>query len=178
MGNIVGGLIGGVGSLLGAGAASSSDLTGYNYLKGANASAVNNGQAASNASAQLLGTAPITSQTQNGFNNYLNSTGYQFAKQQGQTAINGSASARGLRDSGDTAKALQTFGQGLAGQSFNNYLGQLNTQSGQGITAAGQVGSAGTSGGTAAGGAAQSGVSKAGGIFGGIATDALGLMGI
>lgn len=178
MGNVIGGLIGGVGSLLGAQSAKSNDLTGYNYLKGANAGAVNNGQAASNASAQLLGTQPITDQTKNGFSNYLGSTGYNFQKQQGTAAITGGAASRGLLNSGGTATALESYGQGLAGQSFNNYLGQLNTQSGQGLTAAGQVGSAGTAGGQAAGNAMQTGITKAAGGLGGIADTALGFLGI
>lgn len=167
MGDLVGAAIGGIGSLFGGSSAKKQDLTGYNYLTGANGAAVSNGQAASNASAQLLGTQPITSQTTNGFNNYLNSTGYNFALDQGTRAITGSSAAKGILNSGSTAKALQTFGQGLAGQQFNNYLGQLNTQAGQGITAAGQVGAAGTAGGTAAGGAVQSGITTAGGLVGG-----------
>lgn len=69
----------------------------------------------------------------NAFNNYLNSTGYQFQLGQGQDAIASSAAARGLLNSGATAKALTKFGQNLASTTFNNYLSQLG-----GIGTAGQ----------------------------------------
>lgn len=175
MGDIIGGLIGGVGSLLGGSSAKSNALTGYNYLNKANAPAVANGQAASNAEAQLTGTAPVQQGTTNAFNNYLNSTGYNFAKQQGSDAVTGSQSAKGILNSGSTAKALTNFGTGLASQGFNNYLGQLNTQTNQGLTASGQVGQAGTQGGATAANGMQSGISKAGGMLGSIATSLIGL---
>ena len=179
MGSIIGGVIGGVGSLLGGQSAKSNDLTGYNFLTGANgtSSAVNNGTAANTAESQLLGTAPITSQTQNGFNNYLNSTGYNFQKQQGTSALTGSAAARGILNSGSTAKALTGYGQNLASTSFNNYLSNLSGLSGQGITAAGQIGSAGTQGGTAAGNAQNSAISGAAQDIGGQSSNLLNFFG-
>lgn len=153
MGDIIGGVIGGIGALTGGSSAKKADMTGYNYLTGANGvgGEVANGKASSDASAQLLGTQPITDQTKNGFNNYLNSTGYNFQLDQGSKAITGSAAAKGILNSGATAKALTGYGQNLASGSFNNYLGQLNTQTNQGLTASGQIGAAGTAGGTAAG---------------------------
>jgi hypothetical protein len=183
MGSLIGGVIGGIGSLVGgmgsksgSGKAAAQDLTGYNYLtKGAGAptitAAQNNGVAAGaaqagtqGAEAQLLGTAPVTSQTKTGFSNYLDSTGYKFQVGQGTAAIAGNAATRGLLNSGGTAKALAGYGQGMAGQSFNNYLSNLsnlNTQqgatAGQGIQAAQAVGQAGTAGGAAAGAATQAG---------------------
>lgn len=178
MGNIVGGLIGGAASLFGGQQAKTSDLTGYNYLKsdaanqaaqGAVAPAVggqttalgNQGSLANTQSALLTG-GPAGNAA---FNNYLNSTGYNFQMDQGTRAITGSAAAHGLLDSGGTAKALTSFGQGLAGQSFNNYLGQLdnagkaqgNTAQGYGsqvsagVGASNAVGQAGTTGGVNAG---------------------------
>lgn len=200
MGALIGGVIGGVGSLLGGSSKKSADnqaaqqsLTGFNYLNGNanNKSAQDAGTAATgagaqtqNAESQLLGTAPITQQTQNGFNNYLNSTGYNFQMKQGQDAITGSAAARGLLGSGSTAKALTQYGQGLAGQTFNNYLSNLSGLNSQqqgtanaGLTASGAVGQAGSTGGgnasqaTQAGGNAMgSGIGTAAGIAGGLAT--------
>lgn len=170
MGDIIGGVIGGIGSIIGGNKAADAEkdaakqaLTGYNYLSTNSANqaaqgAVQPAQAAQgtvqNSEAQLLGQAPVTDATQNGFNNYLNSTGYQFQQQQGTAALTGSAAARGLLNSGATAKALTSYGQGLAGSSFNNYLGQLGTLSGQygstintGVGAANAVGAAGNTGG-------------------------------
>lgn len=179
MGDIIGGLIGGVGSLFGGNSAAKQALTGYNYLtKGAGSAAtsgyVNNGSAANEAAAELLGTKPITSATSGAYNNYLNSTGYKAQLQAGSNAITGNAAARGLLNSGGTAKALDTFGQNLAATTFNNYLGQLNTQAAAGQTSLGQVAQAGTSGGANAAQASQSGTSSGfnqlgsaiGGLFG------------
>jgi hypothetical protein len=56
-----------------------------------------------------------------------------------------------LLNSGSTAKALTGYGQGLASQGYNNYLSQLDSQFGQGLTAAEQIGQAGTAGGMQAG---------------------------
>lgn len=178
MGDLVGGILGGVGSIAGAiiqnnaaNTAAQTALTGYNYLtSGPGGAAENNyvaaGQAgiggeakAQDAQAQLLGLEPVTSGTTNGFNNYLNSTGYQFALQQGAQALNANAASKGLLNSGGTAKALTAYGQGLGGQYFNNYLSQLgnfNTQASNTATA-GQnslstIGNAGTGAGSNAAG--------------------------
>lgn len=186
MGDIVGGIIGGIGSLTGGSKAQKADMTGFNYLtSGGGASTIKGAQTAGQiaqqgatatqgSEAQLLGQAPITSATSNGFNNYLNSTGYNFQMDQGQRAITGSAAAKGILNSGSTAKALTQYGQGLAGGAFNNYLGQLNnlnTQqsntAAQGINATVSAGSAGTSGGVAAGNNVQSGISSGAAQIGG-----------
>lgn len=189
MGSIIGAGIGLAGSLLSGGSKKSADnkaaqqnLTGFNYLTGnkanqtAQAAGVDATGAAANtqnAEAQLLGTAPITDQTKNGFNNYLNSTGYNFQRSQGSAALTGNASARGLRDSGSTAKALTTYGQNIAGQSFNNYLNNLGAVNNQqqatanaGTAAAGQVGTAGTAGGAGASTATQAGGNAMGDAIG------------
>jgi hypothetical protein len=185
---------------LGGGSSSNSgapglDLTGYNYLtKGAGASTITGAQDRGNAAgagaqasqdqqAELLGTKPVTDQTKTAFNNYLNSTGYNFNMDQGTRAITGSAAARGLLNSGSTAKALTQYGQNLGSSYFNNYLGQvsnLNTQqsntAGQGINATVSAGSAGTQGGVAAGQNTQSGADTMGGAIataGGIAAGAI-----
>lgn len=200
MGSIIGGVIGGVGSLFGGSSAKKQDLTGYNYLKGN--SAINSAQG-NVAPAQTAQTGALTqanaatgqennignteqSLLTNGTNspayqNYLNSTGYQFQLQSGNQAITAGAATKGLLNSGATAKALTEYGQNLESTDFNNYLGQLNNtasvygntagnyntnaqgygnQAALGINAAEAVGSAGTSGGTAAGAAQQSAISS------------------
>ena len=177
MGSIIGGVIGGVGSLFGGSSASNQALTGYNYLANnatnTNAQNVANATApqqlaTQNSEAQLLGTQQITNATTNGFSNYLNSTGYNFQKQQGTNALSGSAAARGILNSGSTGKALTAYGSNLAAGSFNNYLSNLsglNTQQqgaiNTGVNAAGNVGTAGTQGGATAAQATYGGIAGA-----------------
>lgn len=203
MGSIIGGIIGGVGSLFGGSKsdkqASQAALTGYNYLNGnaankavqANTAPAIQGQntalgaqnnVANTANALLTGTA--SPEQNQAFGNYLNSTGYNFQKQQGTQAITGSAAARGLLNSGATGKALTQYGTNLASTTFNNYLGQLQGvsnqygnvaqgyggQVAQGAGAAQAVGQAGTSGGGAAASAMTSGNStQSGSGIGGLA---------
>lgn len=173
MGSVIGGLVSAGGQYLAskqqasaAKAATNAAQQGFKYLTtgkggaaeqqfidaGVNAS---KGQATTqNSEAQLLGQQPLGTDAQNGFNNYLNSTAYNFQLGQGQNAINSNAAAKGLMQSGGTAKALTQYGQNLAGTTFNNYLGQLgNLNSQQGATATsgqnalGQIGSTGTAAG-------------------------------
>lgn len=175
MGNIIGGIVGGLGSLAGGQSAKSNDLTGYNYLSGQRPGLgqgaigyANTGNTANNASADLLGIngAAGSARSAPAFQNYLDSTGYGFQLDQGTKALTGNAASRGILNSGSTGKALTNYGQQLAKGSFDNYLGQVGNVAQRGLTATGQIGEAGTSGGKAAGDAMQSGISKAGGAFG------------
>lgn len=184
MGSIIGGVIGGIGSLFGGSSTQSSDnqaaqqsLTGYNYLTGgAGAPTIN---AAQQAGQTATTGATSTQNTENqlltgnqstpAFQNYLNSTGYQFQQQQGTAALTGSAAARGILNSGSTAKALTNYGQNLASTTFNNYLGNLsglNTQqqntANAGINATTATGQAGTAGGGNASQATQAGAAAMG----------------
>jgi hypothetical protein len=131
--------------------------------------------------ADLLGVGGDPAAAKTAFNNYLGSTGYNFQMDQGQRAITGSAAARGILNSGSTAKALTSFGQGLGASYFNNYLGQLsglNTQASnsatQGQNAVSAAAGAGSSGGVAAGTAAQNGANTMGGAIAGAAGIAAG----
>ena len=85
---------------------------------------------------------------------YTQSPGYQFRLDEGMKAIDRGAAARGRVDSGETMKALQQYGQGLAAQDYEafeqkqkadyyNYLAALSGQSGQ--SAAGQAAGLGAS---------------------------------
>lgn len=171
MGDLIGGIIGGIGSLVGGNQAASAEkaaaqqaLTGYNYLSTnplvsqlqTNGTAASQGEASTTGNINQLLTSD--SQSNPAFQNYLNSTGYQFQLGQGENAITGNAAAKGILNSGATAKALTGYGQGLASTTFNNYLGQLGSlaglqgaQASQGLTAAQAVGQAGTTGGANAG---------------------------
>ena len=192
MGSIIGGVLGGVGSIAGAviqsnaaDKAAKQALTGYNYLtKGAGAplitGAVQNATKAQDAYAQLIGLKPMGEGTNDAFSNYLNSTGYQFQMGQGQNAIASSAAAKGLLNSGATAKALTRFGQDLGTTSFGNYLNLLGGVNTMGQNAATTVANAGTGAGSAAapyvaagGNAIANGVTGALGSFGGAASNFL-----
>lgn len=170
MGDIIGGIIGGIGSIFGGNSAAKQEqaaaktaLTGYNYLSSnplikqaqTNGSTALAGEANTTGDINQLLTSP--SQNNPAFQNYLNSTGYNFQLDQGSKAITSNAAAKGLLNSGATAKALTTYGQDLASTTFNNYLGQLGglaglqgQQANQGLGAAEAVGQAGTAGGAGA----------------------------
>lgn len=87
--------------------------------------------------------APLTQQApaaqpvnyQSAFQNYLNSTGYQFRLGEGSKALNASFAARGLGNSGAAAKAALNYGQNIASGEFANYLGYLGNQQGVGLSA-------------------------------------------
>jgi hypothetical protein len=69
-----------------------------------------------------------------------NSPGYQFRMQQGQDALDKSLSARGMVFSGRGLKEAQELGQGLADQTYNDYVNQLLQQQSLGYNAAGNIG--------------------------------------
>jgi hypothetical protein len=62
--------------------------------------------------------------------------GYQFQLQQGTQAVENSAAARGMQLSSNDMHAIDQFGQGLAGTTFNQWLDRLNNLSTQGANAA------------------------------------------
>lgn len=93
------------------------------------------------------GGGAVGGDAQNAFGKYLDSTGYQFQLGQGQKAITTSNAAKGLLNSGATLKALNNYGQGMAGNYFNNYLGQVNNVAQQGLTAGAAIGGAASQGG-------------------------------
>lgn len=159
MGSLVGGVIGGIGSMIGAGqqasaadqAAQASRL-GYDWLttgggSGLSNASVSTGTNALNNMGQLLGVQPLADGTSSAFNQYKDSTGYNFQLQSGQNALTSSAAAKGLLRSGATAKALEEYGQNLGTQTFNNYLTQLSGLAQAGQNTAAQVGGVGSAAG-------------------------------
>ena len=82
---------------------------------------------------------------------FQGSPGYQWQLQQGQQAIQNTAAAKGGVASGNTLKALTSYGQGLANQDWYNYLNQLSGLAGSGQNAAVNLGAAGQNYATAAG---------------------------
>lgn len=83
--------------------------------------------------------APQTQQQQyeNAFDNYKNSTGYQFRVNEGGRALDNSYASRGVGKSGAAAKAALQYGQNIASGEFGNYLNALMAQQGVGLSAAG-----------------------------------------
>lgn len=90
----------------------------------------------------LLGLGGGPAQTQ-GFDNWRNSTGYQFGLKNGMDAITGSAAAKGLLNSGSAMKALNRFGQDYASTKFNDYFNQMSGLLGSGLQAANVISGAG-----------------------------------
>lgn len=124
---------------------SSSGNQAYGMLSQGLAPQVSNGTGASNGLAALLGVGGDPAAQQQAFSNWKDSTGYQFGMDQGTQAITGSAAAKGLLNSGSTAKALNTFGQNYANTQYQNYLNPLQSlvqsgnQAGSTIAGAGNV---------------------------------------
>lgn len=75
---------------------------------------------------------------------FQGSPGYAFQVNQGLNALNNQASATGGVVSGNTLKALQSFGQGQANTTWNQYLAQLSGLVSSGQNAAGNLGTVGT----------------------------------
>ncbi len=87
--------------------------------------------------------AGITGRQTNAFNSFRTDPGYQFAFGQGQKAVQNSAAARGVLNSGQTVKALDQFGQGIADQQYGNWFNRLQSAAGIGQNATGSTAQAG-----------------------------------
>lgn len=121
---------------------SSSTNQAYPTLANDFSGTISNATGAGNLIANMLGlNGPAGQQT--GFNNWRNSTGYQFGLNQGLQSINGNAAAQGLLNSGATGKALMTYGQNYANTQYGNYVNQLQALLGSGLQAGGILSSAG-----------------------------------
>lgn len=70
--------------------------------------------------------------------------GYDFQVQQGEKGVVNNLAALGMKGSGAALKALTRFRQGLADQSYNNYLDRLSGQSVGGQTQVNTNNAAGT----------------------------------
>jgi hypothetical protein len=110
------------------------------------------------------------------FNNYLQSSDYQFRMGSGTNAITGSRAASGILNSGRTGTELVDFGQQLGSRYMDRYLDNLNQDAQTGLQASMAYGNVLTgSASQLASGAAQYGNNQAGvtgnmyeGIAGGI----------
>lgn len=62
---------------------------------------------------------------QQGWQDFLNSPDYQFRFDQGRKALENSAAAKGNLLSGNFAKGITDYGQGMASTEFSNYMNRL-----------------------------------------------------
>jgi len=143
------------------------------------------GQTASGLASGLLGLGENPAASQQAFDTFRGSTGYNFRLDQGLGAIENRAATAGLLNSGATLKGLNDFAQNTASAEFNNYLNALLGVQTTGINAAGTIGGAAGAAGAAAGqfisnnnGGAQFIRDRAGVITGGIGDAAAGLQSI
>ena len=141
---------------------SSSSNQAYPYLQGALSGNISNGGNAGNQLANLLGLNGVQGQN-TGFNNWKDSTGYQFGLNQGVGSIVGNAATNGLLNSGATAKAVDTYGQNYANTQYGNYTGMLQNLLGTGVSSAGVLSSAGNTSQSSGSGSSTKG---AGGFIG------------
>lgn len=114
----------------------------FPYLQTALGGSIGQGGQAGSMLGNLLGINGGPAQTQ-GFQNFRDSTGYQFGKQQGLDSITGNAATQGLLNSGGTMKAMDTFGQNYANTQYGNYTGQLQNLVNSGMQGAGVLAGAG-----------------------------------
>jgi hypothetical protein len=83
----------------------------------------------------LLGLGGDVGAAEGAFQNYLDSSGFNFALDTGMDAITGNRAARGILDSGRTGTNLMEFGSNLGRRAFDNYLGQLMQDTQVGLNA-------------------------------------------
>ncbi|TPM37052.1 hypothetical protein [Mesorhizobium sp. B2-3-2] len=156
-GDLLGGLLGGIGSLFGgsatkkAAAANNKALDGYlksgtaaidtgqqqaqDYLGGvgnlwSNLAKESGGLSGLNLLGDALGVNGAAGNA-NATSAFQTSPGYEFQQQQGIDALNRSAAARGQLNSGQTGLDTLTFSQGLANNEYQNWLNSLSGFSGQ-----------------------------------------------
>lgn len=130
-------------------AAAAANAANQQFLRGVYTDATGNltptidaGKSAGSALSGLLGIGGNPAQAQQAWDNYRNSTNYNFLFDQGTQAVK-TANAPSF-NSGATAKALINYGQGMAGNALQGYEGLLQGQQQLGAQSAlglGQIGS-------------------------------------
>jgi hypothetical protein len=137
-------------------------------------------QAGDNANTALqgfLGIGGDPAASKAALDNYLNSTGYQFTRDQGLDAAKSNAASSGMLNSGSTLEALDNYGAGVADQYGQQYEQNLQNVATTGENAAGALAGTGqsyanavssnnNSAAAASGNAALSGANSANGLIG------------
>lgn len=91
--------------------------------------------------------APVQSATDRAraaFDQFRNSTGYQFRLGEGMNALQGGYAGAGTIQSGAAIRAGIDYGQNFASNEFANYMNALGNQQGVGLSAAGAQAGVGT----------------------------------
>ena len=114
----------------------------YPFLQGALGGEVGNVHAGNSSIADLLGLNGATSQS-SGFNDFKNSSGYNFIQGEGLKGITSSNAAKGLLGSGPALKGITNYTTGLASNFLDSYLKNLQGLSANGLGAAQVLSSAG-----------------------------------
>lgn len=70
------------------------------------------------------------------FDNFRNSTGYQFRLGEGMNALNSGYAGAGVLQSGDAMRSAVEYGQNFASGEFGNYMNLLANQQGVGLSGA------------------------------------------
>lgn len=104
---------------------------------------IQSGQGANNLLASFYGLNGASPLNDNALQAFYNSPDYKFALKGGSEALDNSAAAKGGVLGGNQIRAQTEYGQGLATQNLQGYLGRLAAMSGQGITAGGYLGNIG-----------------------------------
>jgi hypothetical protein len=149
----------------------------YNSNKALETPFINSGYGAESELNGFLGLGGDPAATQAAFQKYLNSTGYQFDYNQGLDAVAQSKAASGLLGSGSLVKALDAYGAGLAQQYGQQYVQNLeyetglgansaNALAGQGQSYANAVSANNNSAATASGNASLAGANAINGLIG------------
>lgn len=128
---------------------------------------ITSGKQAGNALSGLLGIGGDPAASQRAFDQFRNSTNYNFLLDQGTQAVK-TANAPSF-NSGATAKALLNYGQGMAGNALQGYENMLQGQQQLGAQSALGLGQIGTGAGSALAGVNSNAAAAQGGaaIYGG-----------
>lgn len=140
----------------------------FNFLMNALGGNVSTGSSAIETIGNLLGigSGANSGASDAAFNSYKNSTGFENRLKTGSDAITGSAAAKGLLNSGSTLKGLETFGQNLGSEEFNNYLKQVSGVAEAGLNAGQILSGAGQTGQSTGSGSQNNGIFKSIKLFG------------
>jgi hypothetical protein len=122
---------------------SQSNNQAYPFLKDAYAPTTSLTGTASGAIASLLGLNGDDGQNE-AFNNFKDSSGYNFIQDQGIQGIESSQAAKGLLGSGSTLKAISGYSSNLAKSFLDSYLSNLGGLSNTGLQAGQIIGGAGS----------------------------------
>lgn len=96
-----------------------------------------------NAVSALLGLGDDSAGQKTALENFSNSAGMEFMRDQGNAQINSNQAAKGLLNSGSTLKGLEKYGQGLGQTYLNQYMQNLFGLGNLGLGAGGVMSDAG-----------------------------------